>query len=189
MRLLFLLIQLALLPAVFGADKKKSETLTDPQRPWRQWDLGASAPVPADKALSTFKIAPGFKLELFAAEPMVVDPVCMAWDGNGRAWVVEMRGYMPDVSGTGETSLKVGKVVVLEDTNNDGRADKKTDYLKGLIMPRAIAMVQGGVLVAEPPNIWFCEDTNGDLICDKKTRVAGFAKQGPVEHTDDGLVP
>ena len=188
MRLLFLLIQLTLLPAVFAADKKKSETLSDPPK-WRQWDLGASAPVPADKALSTFKIAPGFKLELFAAEPMVVDPVCMAWDGNGRAWVVEMRGYMPDVSGTGEISLKVGKVVVLEDTNNDGRADKKTDYLKGLIMPRAIAMVQGGVLVAEPPNIWFCEDTNGDLKCDKKTRVASFGKQGPVEHTDNGLVP
>ena len=183
-----LLIFSYLLPAVLAADKKKGETLTDPPK-WRQWDLGASAPIPADKALSTFKIAPGFKLELFAAEPMVVDPVCMAWDGNGRAWVVEMRGYMPDVSGTGETSLKVGKVVVLEDTNNDGRADKKTDYLKGLVMPRAIAMVQGGVLVAEPPNIWFCEDTNGDLQCDRKTKVASYAKQGPVEHTDNGLVP
>ena len=183
-----LLIFSYLLPAVLAADKKKGETLTDPPK-WRQWDLGASAPIPADKALPTFKIAPGFKLELFAAEPMVVDPVCMVWDGNGRAWVVEMRGYMPDVAGTGESSLKVGKVVVLEDTNNDGKADKKTDYLDGLIMPRAIAMVQGGVLVAEPPNIWFCQDTDGDLKCDKKTRVASFARQGPVEHTDNGLVP
>ena len=187
--LLFLAIFLILLlPAAPAADKKKGDTPTNPPK-WRQWELGPSAPVPADKALSTFKIAPGFKLELFAAEPMVVDPVCMAWDGNGRAWVVEMRGYMPDVAGTGETSLKVGKVVVLEDTNNDGRADKKTDYLTGLIMPRAIAMVQGGVLVAEPPNIWFCQDTDGDLKCDKKTKVASFAKQGPVEHTDNGLVP
>ena len=119
-----LLIQVALLSAVFAADKKKGDAIADPPK-WRQWELGPSAPVPADKALSTFKIAPGFKLELFAAEPMVVDPVCMAWDGNGRAWGVEMRGYMPDVAGIGETSLKVGKVVVLEDTNNDGRADKK----------------------------------------------------------------
>ena len=182
------LIFSCLLSSVPAADKKKVETTVDTPK-WRQWELGSSAPVPADKVLSTFRIAPGFKLELFAAEPMVVDPVCMAWDGNGRAWVVEMRGYMPDVSGTGETSLKVGKVIVLEDTNNDGRADKKTDYLDGLIMPRAIAMVQGGVLVAEPPNIWFCQDTDGNLKCDKKTKVASFARQGPVEHTDNGLVP
>ena len=83
--LLFLAIFLILLlPAAPAADKKKGDTPTNPPK-WRQWELGPSAPVPADKALSTFKIAPGFKLELFAAEPMVVDPVCMAWDGNGRA--------------------------------------------------------------------------------------------------------
>ena len=187
-RLFLIILMTLLLPTVPAAEKKKVETPSALPK-WRQWELGPSEPVPADKALSTFKIAPGFNLELFAAEPMVVDPVCMAWDGNGRAWVVEMRGYMPDVAGTGESSLKVGKVVVLEDTNNDGKADKKTDYLDGLIMPRAIAMVQGGVLVAEPPNIWFCQDTDGDLKCDKKTRVASFARQGPVEHTDNGLVP
>ena len=187
-RLFLIIFMTLLLPTIPAAEKKKVQTPSALPK-WRQWELGPSAPVPADKALSTFKIAPGFKLELFAAEPMVVDPVCMAWDGNGRAWVVEMRGYMPDVAGTGESSLKVGKVVVLEDTNNDGKADKKTDYLDGLIMPRAIAMVQGGVLVAEPPNIWFCQDTDGDLKCDKKTRVASFARQGPVEHTDNGLVP
>ena len=187
-RLFLIIFMTLLLPTVPAAEKKKVETPSALPK-WRQWELGPSEPVPADKALSTFKIAPGFNLELFAAEPMVVDPVCMAWDGNGRAWVVEMRGYMPDVAGTGESSLKVGKVVVLEDTNNDGKADKKTDYLDGLIMPRAIAMVQGGVLVAEPPNIWFCQDTDGDLKCDKKTRVASFARQGPVEHTDNGLVP
>ena len=187
-RLFLIIFMTLLLPTVPAAEKKKVETPSALPK-WRQWELGPSEPVPADKALSTFKIAPGFKLELFAAEPMVVDPVCMSWDGNGRAWVVEMRGYMPDVAGTGESSLKVGKVVVLEDTNNDGKADKKTDYLDGLIMPRAIAMVQGGVLVAEPPNIWFCQDTDGDLKCDKKTKVASFARQGPVEHTDNGLVP
>ena len=127
-----------------------AQKLADPPK-WRQWELGSSDTIPADKALDTFKIAPGFELQLFAAEPMVVDPVAMAWDGDGRAWVVEMRGYMPDVIGTNETKLKVGKIVVLEDTDNDGKADKKTDFLTELIMPRAIAMVDGGVLVAEPP--------------------------------------
>ncbi|MBT5378327.1 MAG: c-type cytochrome [Opitutae bacterium] len=165
-----------------------AQKLADPPK-WRQWELGSSDTVPADKALNTFKIAPGFELQLFAAEPMVVDPVAMAWDGDGRAWVVEMRGYMPDVKGTNETKLKTGKVVVLEDTNNDGKADKKTDFLDELIMPRAIAMVDGGVLVSEPPTLWYCQDTNGDLKCDKKTKVGNYARQGPVEHTDNGLVP
>ena len=111
-RLFLIIFMTLLLPTVPAAEKKKVETPSALPK-WRQWELGPSEPVPADKALSTFKIAPGFKLELFAAEPMVVDPVCMAWDGNGRAWVVEMRGYMPDVAGTGESSLKVGKVVVM----------------------------------------------------------------------------
>ncbi len=165
-----------------------AQKLADPPK-WRQWELGTSDTVPADKALDTFKIAPGFELQLFAAEPMVVDPVAMAWDGDGRAWVVEMRGYMPDVAGTNETKLKVGKIVVLEDTNNDGKADKKTEFLDELIMPRAIAMVDGGVLVSEPPTLWYCQDTDGDLKCDKKTKVGNYARQGPVEHTDNGLVP
>ena len=104
--LLHILLLFGIFPAALAADKKKGDATATPPK-WRQWELGSSAPVPADKALSTFRIAPGFSLELFPAEPMVVDPVCMAWDGNGRAWVVEMRGYMPDVAGTGETSLKV----------------------------------------------------------------------------------
>jgi glucose/arabinose dehydrogenase len=165
-----------------------AEKLADPPK-WRQWELGSSDTIPADKALDSFKVAPGFELELFAAEPMVVDPVAMAWDGNGRAWVVEMRGYMPDLAGTNETKLKVGKIVVLEDLDHDGKADRKTDFLTELIMPRAIAMVDGGVLVAEPPVIWYCQDTNGDLQCDQKTKVGNYARQGPVEHTDNGLVP
>ena len=165
-----------------------AEKLADPPK-WRQWELGSSDTIPAEKALDSFEVAPGFELELFAAEPMVVDPVAMAWDADGRAWVVEMRGYMPDVAGTNETKLKVGKIVVLEDTNNDGKADKKTDFLTELVMPRAIAMVEGGVLVSEPPALWYCQDTDGDLKCDKKTKVGNYARQGPVEHTDNGLLP
>ncbi len=154
---------------------------------WKQMDVPAAPVVPPDKALDTFKIAPGFKLELVAAEPLVEDPVAITWDEDGRLWAVEMRGYMPNVDGKGE-DVRNGQIVVLEDVNGDGRMDKSTVFLGELQMPRAIALVKGGVLVAEPPTLWYCQDTDGDLKCDKKTAVhKSYARQGPVEHTDNGL--
>jgi putative membrane-bound dehydrogenase-like protein len=155
---------------------------------WKKFNLPVSPIIPPDKVLSTFRVAPNFKLELVASEPLVVDPVAMTWDQDGRLWVVEMRGYMPNVDGKGEDVLN-GQIVVLEDTNDDGKMDKSTIFLEKLQMPRAIALVKGGVLVAEPPNLWYCKDTNGDLVCDEKIKAyTSYARQGPVEHTDNGLL-
>ena len=89
-----------------------------------------------DEALSAFRIAPGFEIELVAAEPLVEDPVAMAWDEYGRLYVVEMRGYMPDAYGTGRED-PVGQVVRLEDTNGDGRMDTSEVFLGELVNPRA----------------------------------------------------
>ena len=142
----------------------------------------------ADEALKGFKLAPGFRIEIAAADPLVHDPVAMEFDADGRMWVVEMRAFMPNVDGKGEDA-KIGRVAVLEDSNDDGRMDKRTDFLTGLQMPRALALVKGGVLVSEPPILWFCEDTDGDLKADKKTAVLkDYARQGPVEHTENGLM-
>ncbi len=155
---------------------------------WHKFNLPPSPVVPPDKALSTFKVAPGFRLELVAAEPLVVDPVQITWDADGRMWAVEMRGYMPNVDGTGE-DVRNGRIVVLEDVDGDGKMDKSTVFLDKLQMPRAVAIVDGGVLVAEPPNLWFCVDRDGDLKCDDKTALlTNYARQGPVEHTDNGLL-
>ena len=87
-----------------------------------QEDLAGELPrIPAvepDKALSTFAIRPGFRLVPSATEPLVADPVSMVYDGLGRAYVVEMRGYpFPEEKPT-------GKVRLLEDTNSDGIFDK-----------------------------------------------------------------
>ena len=90
---------------------------------------------------------------------------------DGRMWVVEMRGYMRDPDATGEHE-KIGRIKVLEDTNGDGRMDKMTVFKDGLFLPRAIALVRGGVLVAEPPRLLFFEDTDGDDKADKQTVVA-----------------
>ena len=155
---------------------------------WKDMDVPSAPRLSAEEQLKTFRIAPEFEIQLVASEPMVETPVVLNWDANGRLWVVEMRAYMPNVDGTGEDA-RTGRISVLEDTDGDGRMDKVTRFLENLQMPRAIAFVQGGVLVAEPPNLLYCQDTDGDLKSDKQTPVAKYGRQGPVEHTENGLLP
>jgi mono/diheme cytochrome c family protein/glucose/arabinose dehydrogenase len=135
-----------------------------------KFKLPPPKPLTPDEALKTFKLPPGFKIELVAAEPLVETPVGMSWDDQGRIYVVEMRGYMHDVKGTGENEPS-GRVVILEDLNGDGRMDKSTVFADGLILPRAVMCVDGGALVAEPPYLWFMKDTNGDGRADLKEQV------------------
>ena len=143
--------------------------------------------VPPEKALETLKVAPGFRLELVAHEPLVRDPVVAHFDADGRLWVVQMLGYMPDVQGKGEEA-PVGQVVFLEDTDGDGRFDKSTVFLDKLVLPRAIAFVGDGLLVAEPPSLWFCRDKDGDGRADEKTMILPtYASVRVVEHTANAL--
>lgn len=121
--------------------------------------------------LKTFQVAPGFHVELVAAEPLVGDPVAMAFSPDGRLWVVEMRGYMPDLDGHGEDA-PVGRVVVLSDKNGDGQMETSEVFLDGLIMPRAITLAYGGVLIGAPPMLWFCRDNDHDGKADEKIAVA-----------------
>jgi len=139
-------------------------------------------------ALKTFQLPPGFRIELVASEPLVEMPIALAFDPDGRIWVVEMRGFMPNPDGKGELA-PVGRVAVLEDTDGDGQMDRRTIFLDGLIMPRAICLARDGALVAEPPHLWFCRDTNGDGICDEKTAVASdYGDQRNPEHNANGLL-
>jgi putative heme-binding domain-containing protein len=145
----------------------------------------APALAPAE-ALKSFQIAPGFRIECVAHEPLVEDPVCFEFDPDGRIWVVEMRGWMLDVDGTGEGD-PIGRITVLEDTDGDTFMDRSTVFLDGLVMPRTVSFVAGGVLVAEPPHLWYCRDLDGDLKCDEKTLVGEYGRPGNPEHTDNGL--
>jgi hypothetical protein len=76
-------------------------------------------------ALKTFFMPPGYSLELVASEPLIQDPVVIDWDGQGRLWAIEMPGYMKDIQASREHEPD-GRVVVLQDTNGDGRMDKRT---------------------------------------------------------------
>ncbi len=141
-----------------------------------------------EQALQSFTVPAGFEVEIAASEPFVNSPVAMEFDENGRMWVVEMTGYMPDADGKGEEA-RVGSIVTLEDTDDDGRVDKRTVFLDKLQMPRAICLVNDGVLVAEPPFLWFCQDTNGDGKSDVKEIVDDkYGSQGNPEHTSNGLM-
>ena len=163
---------------------------------WADWEKGEElfkrievppAPVlSAEDEAKTFKLAPGYRAELVACEPMVQCPIFFEFDPEGRIWVVEYQGYMRDVKGSGEGD-PICRVVVLEDTNGDGRADKSTVFLDKLVMPRSFAFVKGGILLQEPPKLWFCEDADGDLVCEKRTLVGTMGVAGNPQHTANGL--
>ena len=129
-----------------------------------------SPPLPPADALKTFFLPPGYSIELVASEPLVQDPVAIDWDLDGRLWVVEMSGYMRNITGANERD-PVGRVVVLQDEDGDGRMDKRTVFADGLVLARAVKVLDRGVLVGEPPNAWLMRDTNGDLRMDTKELV------------------
>ena len=108
----------------------------------------------AEQSLKAFRLQPGFKIELVAIEPLVNEPVSIQFDPDGRLWVLEMQGFMPNADGIGEEK-PVGTISLLEDIDGDGKMDKRTEVITNLVMPRSFLLLNDGVLVAEPPNLWF----------------------------------
>ncbi len=148
------------------------------------WAALALASLPAaaagpEEVLSTFVLHPEFQIELVASEPLVFDPVDMEFDESGRAFVLEMPGYpFPDVP---------GRVVVLEDADEDGAYDKRTVYAEGFPVAVSILPYRGGLLVASPPDLVFVRDTDGDNIADQReTMLSGFAAEN-TQHNFNGL--
>jgi putative membrane-bound dehydrogenase-like protein len=151
--------------------------------------VSASSPtLSPDDELKTFHLAPGYRAELVASEPMVVDPIAIDFDLEGRMWVIEMLGFMPDTSGT-DSRGPLGRIAVLEDENDDGTMDKRTVFLDKLILPRALKILDRGVLIGEPPNLWLARDTNGDLVADAKDLVRNdYGRlEGNPEHNANSL--
>ncbi len=147
----------------------------------------SSSPVLSpQESLKKMTVEKGFTVKLVASEPLVNSPVSLTFDEKGRIWVAEMLSYMPDTLGTGEEH-RTGKIVILSDKNGDGIMDERKVFLDSLILPRAICLVENGILVAEPPNLWFYEIENDRPV--KKTLVdSAYAKGGNVEHQPNGLL-
>jgi mono/diheme cytochrome c family protein/HEAT repeat protein len=140
------------------------------------------------EALKTFQIAAGFKIELIASEPSVQDPITMAFDEDGRLFVVEMRGFMPNIDREGELD-PTGRISRLEDSDQDGRFEKAVVFADKLVLPRAVAAVNGGILFVSASKLWFAQDTDGDGRADRTELVdPAYASFGNVEHAPNGLM-
>ncbi len=161
---------------------------TKPWPPGLQKVSDESPVLSPEDEMKTFFLAPGYHVELVASEPMIEEPILIDWDPDGRLWVIEERGYMQDLPATNQRE-PIGRISVLEDTNNDGKMDKKTVFMDGLVLPRALKVLDHGVLIGEPPHLWLARDTNGDLKADTKELVVDTYGQelGNIEHNANSL--
>src|SRR6478609_4029315 len=125
-----------------------------------------------EESIKRFNLPAGYHLEIVASEPMIKEPVAIAWDGNARMYVAEMLTYMQDADAIGE-QLPISRISLLEDTNNDGKMDKSTVFIDKLLLPRMILCVNNELLVNETNtiNVHAYKDTDGDGKADQKRIV------------------
>lgn len=116
-------------------------------------------PLPAEAAARNLVVPKGMKATLFAGEPMVSQPMALTTDAKGRVWVVENFSYPKWIT---DGSRGRDRVIILEDTDGDGKADKKTVFADGLTNVSGIALGAGGVWLAATPNLSFIPDADGD---------------------------
>lgn len=130
-------------------------------------------PLSPKESAKLIQVPPGFKLELFASEPDIINPIAMNWDEKGRLWVIETVDYpntVREAIGVGDDRIKI-----CEDTDGDGRADKFSIFAEGLNIPTSFAFWKDGIVVSQAPNFLYLEDSNGDDKADiKELLIAGW---------------
>jgi len=162
MRFFFPLLALGLCPALFAAEPTVQSS-----------DLPRVSPTSPEKAATTFTVRPGFHVELMAAEPLVVSPVAMSFDEDGRLYVVEMIDYSE------RREEKLSRIKLLTDTDGDGRYDQASIFAEGLPWATAITCWDGGVFAIASPELLYFKDTDGDGKADVHALVAtGFGNLG-----------
>jgi putative membrane-bound dehydrogenase-like protein len=153
---------------IFGCQSKsevnQSTTKTD-----QKSSLDSAARHSAQHALDGFDVLPGYELSLFAAEPMLQNPTNMDIDHRGRVYITEAYNYRPQISGVA-TKFEGDRIMILEDTNGDGKADVSKVFYQGpeINAPLGICVIGSEVIVSQSPFVWKFTDTDGDDKADKK---------------------
>ena len=139
-----------------------------------------------EEAIKHMKMPKGCKVELFASEeqfPDLINPVQMGFDTRGRLWV----SVWPNYPERTPQSKKGDSLIVFEDTNHDGKADKATPFLEDLNAPTGFQFYKDGVLVMQAPDLWFVRDTDGDGKADWKERVLNGMDSADSHHTANAI--
>ncbi len=142
------------------------------------------APLAPEESLKKLHLPAGYKAEIVANEPLVLDPVAFDWDERGRLWVVEMADYPLGMDGNGKPG---GRVRILEDTLGNGHYDKSTIFAEGLNFPNGILTWRGGAIVSAAPNVLFLQDTDGDGKADKEEVLLTGLQEGNQQLRANGL--
>ena len=148
-------------------------------------------PLSPEESLKSMVLQDGYSMEIVAAEPLIEEPVTMAFDGNGRLYIAEMLSYMLDADGSG-TFNSVSRIKRLEDKDGDGIFESFTVFADKLLLPRMISTLDDGRILVRETNtldLLLLTDTNGDGIADlRETIYQGGARGGNLEHQPSGLI-
>ncbi|WP_215236965.1 PVC-type heme-binding CxxCH protein [Dyadobacter helix] len=128
-------------------------------------------PLSPEESIKHIQIPVDFTLDVFAHEPDVMHPIAMTWDERGRLFVLITKDYPNERKDTGGSDY----ILICEDTNKDGKADKFTRFADGLSIPTGLVFANGGLIVSQAPHMLFLQDTDGDDKADvKKILFSGF---------------
>ncbi len=190
----WLALALAIIPDPAGVQAASSETaaaVAAAAAAEAGWNPETNYPaLPPQEALRTIEVPRGYRLQCVASEPLVQDPVMFAFDGNGALFVCEWRTYMQDEHATRQLAPE-GRVVKLVDTDGDGVMDRRTVFIDGVVLPRAVLPLHDRVLVyfTESSTLYAYFDDNRDGVADRREVMwQGKDDHGNIEHQQSGLL-
>ena len=117
-----------------------------------------------EEAVDAMTVRDGFKVNAWASEPMITQPMAFAWDDRGRMWIAENRDY--ETRGRGFSGSGDSRILILEDTDRDGEADSVKVFAEGIPFPAALAVGFDGVFVGAPPHLLYLPDRDGDDVAE-----------------------
>ncbi len=158
------------------------------------WDFSPKPPVVAQSVedeQKSFVLQPGYRMDPVLSEPIIMEPMQIAFDGNGRMFVLEMRSYMQDADATGEL-LPISRISMHDDRDNDGVYDYHTIFVDSLVVPRFVTPFGPNSILTMESNhdeIWLYTDDDGDGRADRRELfTAHFGRTANIEHQQASLI-